>query len=100
MHSPGIMAPRAIRALRPPKREVDPWRPLGCLWEAEREADGGEIAALTVLLAGAECPFTCVFCDFWKDTLDGPTPPGAIPAQLRAALAEAGPLPRRAAIKL
>jgi len=94
------LSPRTIRALRPPKRAVDPWRPLGCFWETEREADGGEVAALTVLLTGAECPFTCVFCDLWRDTLDGPTPPGAIPAQLRAALEGAGPLPRRAAIKL
>jgi archaeosine synthase beta-subunit len=96
------MAPRTIRALRPPKRAVDPWRPLGWFWETEREADGGEVAALTVLLAGAECPFTCVFCDLWRDTLDGPTPPGAIPAQIRAALGEAGapPLPGPAAIKL
>jgi archaeosine synthase beta-subunit len=100
MGGPGVMTPRAIRALRPPKRAVDPWRPLGVFWETEREAGGGESAALTVLLAGAECPFTCVFCDLWRDTLDGPTPPGAIPAQLRAALAEAGPLPRPAAIKL
>lgn len=100
MRSPGAMAPRTIRALRPPKRAVDPWRPLGWFWETEREAAGEEIAALTVLLAGAECPYTCVFCDLWRDTLDGPTPAGAIPAQLRAALAAAGPLPRPAAIKL
>jgi archaeosine synthase beta-subunit len=43
---------------------------------------------LTVFLAGAECPFSCVFCDLWKHTLEGPTPPGALPAQLRLALAE------------
>jgi len=42
----------------------------------------------TVFLAGAECPFTCVFCDLWTHTLDGPTPPGALPVQLRLALAE------------
>jgi radical SAM enzyme (TIGR01210 family) len=41
-----------------------------------------------VFLAGAECPFTCVFCDLWRHTLDGPTPPGAIPAQLDLAAAE------------
>ena len=89
-----------VRQLRPPKRTVDPWRPIGWFWETEREMAGGEMAALTVLLAGAECPFTCVFCDLWRDTLDGPTPAGAIPAQLRAALAEAGPSPRPAAAKL
>ncbi len=63
-------------------------------------AGGGEMAALTVLLAGAECPFSCVFCDLWRETLDGPTPVGAIAAQLRAVLDGVGTLPRPAAIKL
>ena len=84
-------APRAedrrIRALRPAKAAVDPWHPLGALVEAERTADGRGESALTVFLAGAECPFTCVFCDLWRSTLDGPTPRGAVPAQLRRALA-------------
>jgi uncharacterized Fe-S cluster-containing MiaB family protein len=44
-----------------------------------------------VFLAGAECPFTCSFCDLWRWTLDGPTPPGALPTQLARAL-EALPL--------
>jgi hypothetical protein len=55
---------------------------------------------LTVLLAGAECPFTCVFCDLWRRTLDGPTPSGAIPRQLETALRETGPLPATCGIKL
>ena len=55
---------------------------------------------LTVLLAGAECTFACVFCDLWRHTLDTPTPPGAVPAQLAAALEAAGPLPPAAQVKL
>jgi len=52
--------------------------------------------AATVFLAGAECPFTCSFCDLWRWTLDGPTPPGALPAQLSKALESlATPLPHR-----
>lgn len=52
--------------------------------------------ALTVFLAGAECPFTCSFCDLWRWTLDGPTPPGALPAQLARVLgALERPLPDR-----
>ena len=87
-------SPRAVRARRPPKPPVDPWRPLGVAVEEEPEppaAPGAEprpVTAATVFLAGAECPFTCVFCDLWRHTLDGPTPPGAIPAQLDLALAE------------
>lgn len=89
-----------IRSLRAPKREIDPWSPIAQLWEEEREPDGRLLPALTVFLAGAECPFSCIFCDLWKETLDGPTPVGALPAQLRKALAAAGPLPYPAAVKL
>jgi radical SAM enzyme (TIGR01210 family) len=90
-----------VRALRSPKLPIeDPARALSWFWERERDPESGEIATLTVLLAGAECPFTCVFCDLWRQTLDGPTPRGALPAQLRAVLGEAGSLPGRCAIKL
>ncbi|MBI2401672.1 MAG: radical SAM protein, partial [Gemmatimonadetes bacterium] len=95
-------APRTgwIRRLRPPKEPVDPWRALGHRWELERAVEGGAVPTLTVFLAGAECHFTCVFCDLWRRTLDGATPTGAVPAQLRQALREAGPPPAAAAIKL
>ena len=49
-----------------------------------------------MFLAGAECPFTCSFCDLWRYTLDGPTPAGALPIQLARALQEIEPpLPTR-----
>ncbi|MEO6194066.1 MAG: radical SAM protein [Thermoanaerobaculia bacterium] len=91
---------RWVRSLRSPRRRIDPQEPIGHLWEEERTPDGGLLPAFTIFLAGAECPFTCVFCDLWRETLDGPTPPGALPAQIRKALAAAGPLPRPAAVKL
>ena len=75
---------------------MDPGRPLDWLLEQERSPDGGLVEALTVFLAGGECPFTCVFCDLWRFTLEGATPAGAIPAQLRQALeAAAEDLPRK-----
>lgn len=80
-------ADRRIRALRPPKRAVDPHVAHGSLLEEERRPDGRRERALTVFLAGAECPFTCSFCDLWQWTLDGPTPPGALAAQLERVLA-------------
>lgn len=89
-----------IRERRPPKAGVDPWTPLGHHWEEERRPDGNRVPTLVAFLAGAECPFTCLFCDLWKHTLDEATPEGAIPAQLRKALSEAGPVPEGAAIKL
>lgn len=78
-----------MRARRGPKAAVDPWRPVDVLVESERAAGGGARRWLAVFLAGAECPFTCVFCDLWRHTLDGPTPAGALPAQLAVALGEA-----------
>jgi hypothetical protein len=64
--------------------------------EVERTARGTTERALTVFLAGAECPFTCSFCDLWRWTLDGPTPPGALPVQLARALEEVSqPFPER-----
>jgi archaeosine synthase beta-subunit len=56
--------------------------------------------AATVFLAGAECPFTCSFCDLWRWTLDGPTPPGALPAQLSKALESLAPPPLPHRLKL
>ncbi len=75
-----------IRDLRAPKPKVDPWLAHGSVIEDERRPRGVTERALTVFLAGAECPFTCSFCDLWRSTLDGPTPPGALPAQLRQVL--------------
>ena len=79
-------APGAVRALRPPRPVLDPWQPQGVTVELEREPDGELRPAATVFLTGAECPFTCVFCDLWRFTIPGPTPVGALPAQLRSAL--------------
>jgi len=52
-----------------------------------------------VILSGAECRFTCAMCDLWRHSLDRPTEPGRLPAQLRAALADE-PLPPADWIKL
>lgn len=89
-----------IRSLRTPKRGIDPWEPLGHLWEEERTPGGELLRTLTVFLAGAECPFTCVFCDLWRETLDEPTPPGALTAQLRKVLATVETLPQPVAVKV
>jgi hypothetical protein len=79
-------ADERIRGLRPPKPPVDPYAAHGTLVEEERRPDGRREQALTIFLAGAECPFTCAFCDLWRYTLDGPTPAGALPRQVEQAL--------------
>ena len=87
---------RRIRALRPPKRTFDAHTAHGSLLEEERRPDGRLERALTVFLAGAECPFTCSFCDLWQWTLDGPTPRGALVVQLERVLESLdGPVPER-----
>lgn len=89
-----------IRSLRPAKPAIDPWKPIDILVEEERQADGALASCLTVFLAGAECPFTCVHCDLWRFTLDGPTPRGALPRQLEQALASRIDGPPPEAVKL
>lgn len=87
---------RRIRSLRPAKLFVDPFSPQGTLLEKERRPDGKIERALTVFLTGAECPFTCSFCDLWRFTVDGPTPPGALTRQLEGVLEKLNePLPDR-----
>lgn len=87
------IAARQVVELRGAKRPLDPWQPIRLLAERERLPGPGPTTvapALAVFLAGAECPFRCVFCDLWQETLDGPTPEGAIARQVEIAL-EAGP---------
>lgn len=90
------VADRRIRSLRPPKAHADPYKPHGSFLEDERRPDGRIERALTVFLTGAECPFTCSFCDLWQWTIDGATPPGALTKQLETVLdAQVGPRPDR-----
>ena len=77
---------RRIRGLRPARDPVDPYVAHGSILERERRAGGLVEQTLTVFLAGAECPFTCSFCDLWRFTIDGPTPAGALTSQLRRTL--------------
>jgi radical SAM enzyme (TIGR01210 family) len=87
---------RRIRGLRAAKPFVDPWTAQGTVVDDERRPDGGLERALTVFLSGAECPFTCSFCDLWRYTIDGPTPPGALTRQVASVIdALAGDRPDR-----
>ena len=72
----------------PRVRSIDPWVPLGLELEPERLGtdSASQRLSATVFLAGAECPFRCVFCDLWQYTSAGPTPIGALPSQLSLAL--------------
>jgi len=45
------------------------------------------ISVATVFLTNRECPWRCLMCDLWKNTLTESVPAGAIPAQIDYALA-------------
>ena len=77
---------RRLRAQRPAKKPIDPWRPIGFERELELTPEGRLEQALTIFLAGRECAFTCIFCDLWQYTIDEPTPVGAIAAQIEQGL--------------
>ena len=85
--STGGLTSRHLRELRGAKAPIDPLVAVGTSIELERTELGVQ-EALTIFLAGAECPYTCVFCDLWQHTLDGATPEGAIPHQLQSAFAD------------
>lgn len=82
---------------RAPKPSLDPHRAYASLWEEERDANGALASTAVIFLTNKECPFRCVMCDLWVNTLDSTVPRGAIAAQIRAALAE---LPAARQIKL
>ena len=67
----------------------DPWHPHQVVVEDERAADGSVIQVATIFLTGRECPWRCAMCDLWRQATADDTPPGAIPAQIAAALKEA-----------
>lgn len=85
-----------IRGLRPPRRPRDLASAYGSFVEEEPDGRGATVRVGTLLLTDRECPFTCLMCDLWRDTVTGPVPEGALPAQVRAALATlpAPPVPR------
>jgi hypothetical protein len=82
-----------IEAQRSPKNRVNPWLPYEFFMEAERGPDRRVENIATIFLTNRECPFRCLMCDLWKNTTDARVPPGAIPAQMRHALARLPPAP-------
>ena len=73
------------------KNLVDPHRAYASVWEEEPAASGELVPTAVVLLTNRECPFRCVMCDLWTNTLDEVVPTGAIPQQIRTALADLKP---------
>lgn len=76
-----------VRARRGPKTRLDPDTAVGAAWEEEADGHGGLLPTAVVFLTNRECPFTCLMCDLWVNTLNEPVRPGQIPSQIRGALA-------------
>jgi radical SAM enzyme (TIGR01210 family) len=72
---------------RPAKNRLDPYQSYASMWEEERDSSGALAPTAVVFISNKECPFRCVMCDLWTNTLDETVPPGAVAAQIRGALA-------------
>jgi radical SAM enzyme (TIGR01210 family) len=86
-----VLARRAGRAV------LNPREPYGFFQEEERSSEGQIVPVNTILLTNRECPFRCVMCDLWRNTLTETVPQGAIPEQIDFALAR---LPLARVVKL
>lgn len=75
-----------IIELRPERNNVRPDRPWHFLHEQEIGPDGELKEVNTIFLTNSECPFKCVMCDLWKNTLENPVEPGHVPEQITYAL--------------
>jgi radical SAM enzyme (TIGR01210 family) len=75
-----------IVSRRPARERRDPYIPYEYFVEEERAAGGAVEPVATIFLTNRECPFRCLMCDLWRNTLTETVPLGAIPAQIDHAL--------------
>jgi archaeosine synthase beta-subunit len=80
-----------ILSQRPEREQRDPSLPYEYFVEGECSARGTVEAVATIFLTNRECPFRCVMCDLWRDTLTETVPAGAIPTQIDHALSQLPP---------
>jgi len=80
-----------ILTRRPQRNTLDPTRPYTFLVEDERTASGEIVPVATLFLTNRECPWRCLMCDLWKNTLTETLPAGVIPAQIDFALRQLPP---------
>jgi radical SAM enzyme (TIGR01210 family) len=75
-----------ILSRRPAREQRDPYHPYEYFVEEECAERGVVVPVATVFLTNRECPFRCLMCDLWRNTLTESVPVGAIPAQIDHAL--------------
>jgi radical SAM enzyme (TIGR01210 family) len=87
----GVERDRWILERRPARTTLDPRVPYAFLVEEECSAAKEVVPVATVFLTNRECPWRCVMCDLWRNTLTEPVPAGAIPQQIDYALEQLPP---------
>ncbi len=80
-----------ILSQRPERNALDPRRPYAFFVEEERSATREVVPVATIFLTNRECPWRCLMCDLWRNTLAETVPAGAIPEQIDYALAQLPP---------
>jgi archaeosine synthase beta-subunit len=76
---------------RPQRVALDPLMPYAFCVEDECSAGRQIVPVATVFLTNRECPWRCLMCDLWRNTLTSEVPAGAIPAQIDYALDRLAP---------
>lgn len=75
-----------IVARRGPRNRLDPSEPYARFVEIEPDEHGTPTEVATIFLTNKECPWRCLMCDLWRNTLEVSVPAGAIPNQISKAL--------------
>jgi radical SAM enzyme (TIGR01210 family) len=88
---------RWILDKRPARNVLDEKKPYAFFSETEAGPSGEDVQVSTVFLTNRECPWRCLMCDLWRNTLEGSVSPGAITAQIRFALERLPHAPRACA---
>jgi radical SAM enzyme (TIGR01210 family) len=83
---PGAERDAWILSRRPAREKRDPFVPYEYFVEEECAVGGAVESVATIFLTNRECPFRCLMCDLWRNTLTETLPGGAIPAQIDHAL--------------
>lgn len=81
--TPWITAQRPARSAN-----LDPFKPHAFFLEEERASSGRIVPTATILLTNKECPWRCLMCDLWKNTLTRTVPLGAISKQIDFAVSQ------------
>lgn len=80
-----------IVSRRPARESRDAHLPYQYFVEDECTDRGSIEPVATIFLTNRECPFRCLMCDLWRNTLSETVPLGAIPAQIDHALLKLPP---------